>query len=83
MAPRQLFIEILNRNLNLQRYKVLFVTGNYSGILSRRHRKFTELEIRPGFVTFQLMTVLEEACHNLIIVEHDPLSYEDSAELVE
>ncbi|MDD1753316.1 MAG: hypothetical protein LUQ38_09555 [Methanotrichaceae archaeon] len=29
------------------------------------------------------MTVLEEACHILIIVEHDPLSYEDSTEMVE
>jgi hypothetical protein len=26
---------------------------------------------------------LEEACHSLIIVEHDPMLYEDSAEMVE
>jgi hypothetical protein len=73
VAPREHFIGMLNRNLNLQRYKVLFVTGNYSGILSWLHRRFTELEIRRGFTTFQLMTILEEACHSLIIVEHDPL----------
>ena len=41
------------------------------------------LEIRRGFTTFQLMTILEEACHCLIIVEHDPMLYEDSAEMVE
>jgi hypothetical protein len=29
------------------------------------------------------MTILEEAYHSLIIVEHDPLLYEDSAEMVE
>jgi len=29
------------------------------------------------------MTILEEACHSLIIVEHDPLLYEDSIEMVE
>jgi hypothetical protein len=29
------------------------------------------------------MTILEEASHSLIIVEHDPLLYEDSAEMVE
>jgi hypothetical protein len=29
------------------------------------------------------MTILEEACHCLIIVEHDPMLYEDSAEMVE
>ena len=37
VASRLQFIEMLNRNLNLQLYKVLFVTGNYSGILSRLH----------------------------------------------
>jgi hypothetical protein len=42
VAPRDHFIEVLNRNLNLQRFKVLFVTGNYSGILSRLHRGFKE-----------------------------------------
>jgi hypothetical protein len=74
---------MLNRNLNLQRYKVLFVTGNYSGILSRLHRRFTELEIRRGFTTFQLMTILEEACHSLIIIEHDPILYDNSQGMVE
>jgi hypothetical protein len=29
------------------------------------------------------MTILEEAYHSMIIVEHDPLLYEDSAEMVE
>ena len=74
---------MLNRNLNLQRYKVLYVTGNFSGILTRLHRRFTELEIRRGFTTFQLMTILEEARHSLIIIEHDPILYEDSQEMVE
>ena len=83
VAPRQHFIEMLNRNLNLQLFKVLFVTGNYSGILSRLHRRFTELEIRRGFTTFQLMTILEEAHHSLIIIEHDPMLYEDAQEMIE
>ncbi|MDD1757937.1 MAG: hypothetical protein LUQ22_04310 [Methanotrichaceae archaeon] len=58
VAPREHFIEMLNCNLNLQRFEVLFVTGDFSGILSRLHRRFTELEIRQGFTTFQLMTIL-------------------------
>jgi len=29
------------------------------------------------------MTILEEACHSLIIVEHDPMLYGDSTEMVE
>ncbi len=83
VAPREHFVAMLNRNLNLQRYKVLFVNGNFSGILSRLHRRFTELEIRRGFTTFQLMTILEEAHHSLIIIEHDPSLYQDSQEMVE
>jgi hypothetical protein len=42
-----------------------------------------ELEIRRGFTTFQLMTILEEAHHSLIIVEHDPMLYEDAQEMTE
>jgi DNA polymerase I len=35
---------------------------------------FQDLEIRRAFTVFQLMTILEEARHNLIIIEHDPRS---------
>jgi hypothetical protein len=78
-----MFIKALNQNLNLQRFKVLYVSGNHSGILSKLDRKFTDLEVRRAFTTFQLMTILEEIQHSLVIVEHDPLLYEDAAEMVE
>jgi hypothetical protein len=83
VAPREMFIQALNKNLNLQRFKVLYVSGNNSGILSKLDRRFTELEVRRGFTVFQLMTILEEAHHSFIIVEHDPMLYEDAAEMVE
>jgi len=62
---------------------VLYVTGNYSGILTSLDRRFSELEIRRGFTVFQLMTILEEAHHSLILVEHDPMLYEDAREMAE
>ncbi len=83
IAPREMFIQALNRNLNLQRFKVLYVTGNYSAILSSLDRRFEALEIRRGFTVFQLMTILEEAHHSLILVEHDPLIYEGAQEMAE
>jgi hypothetical protein len=83
LAPREMFIQALNRNLNLQRFRVLYVTGNYSAILSGLDRRFEALEIRRGFTVFQLMTILEEAHHSLIFIEHDPLLYEDAAEMTE
>lgn len=83
LATREMFIQALNRNLNLQRFKVLYVTGNYSGVLSGLDRRFNALEIRRGFTVFQLMTILEENHHSLIIIEHDPMLYEDAAEMTE
>ena len=82
-APREMFIKAINQNLNIQRYKVLHICGNYSGILSKLDRRFQVLEIRRAFTLFQLMTVLEEARHSLILIEHDPTIYEDAAEMVD
>jgi hypothetical protein len=41
------------------------------------------LEIRRAFTSFQLMTILEENHHSLMIVEHDPMLYEDAEQMVE
>ena len=79
----EMLVEALNSHLNLQRYKILFICGNYSRILSRLDRNFTELEIRRAFTSFQLMTVLEENHHTILIIEHDPMLYEDAKEMVE
>ena len=70
-----MFAKILNRNLNLQRFKVHYICGNYSSVLSRLDHRFQDLDIRRAFTVFQLMTILEEARHSLIIIEHDPLLY--------
>jgi DNA polymerase I len=74
--------EAVNSDPELQRYKILFISGNYSRILSRLNRNITELDVRRTFTSFQLMTILEENHHNFMIVEHDPLLYEDSQEMV-
>jgi len=76
-------VEALNRNLNLQRVKVLYIWRNYSSILSRLDRRFQDLEIRRAFTVFQLMTILEEARHSLIVIEHDPLLYENAQGMIE
>jgi hypothetical protein len=74
---------MLNRNPNLPRYKILYVSGNFSCILSRLHRTITELEVRRGFTTFQIMLIMEEARRYLIIIEHDSIIYENSTEMVD
>ena len=74
--------EAINSHLELQRYKILFISGNYSRVLSRLNRNITELDVRRAFTSFQLMTILEENHHSILIVEHDPLLYEDAREMV-
>jgi hypothetical protein len=76
----ELLAGALNSHLELQRYKILFISGRSS---SRLNRNITELEVRRAFTVFQLMTILEENHHSFLIVEHDPLLYEDAGERVE
>jgi hypothetical protein len=83
IAPVEMLVDALNSNLNLQRYKILFISGNYSRILTRLDRRFTSLEVRRAFTSFQLMTILEENHHSFLIVEHDPMLYEDAKQMVE
>ena len=83
IAPVELLVEALNGHLSLQRFKILYVCGNYSRILSHLDRGFGELEVRRAFTVFQLMTILEESHHTLLLIEHDPLLYEDAAEMAE
>jgi hypothetical protein len=78
IAPVEMLVDALNSNLNLQRFKILFISGNYSRILTRLDRRFTSLEVRRAFTSFQLMTILEENHHSFLIVEHDPMLYEDA-----
>jgi hypothetical protein len=80
IAPVELLAGALNSHLELQRYKVLFISGRSS---NRLNRNITELEVRRAFTVFQLMTILEENHHSFLIVEHDPLLYEDAGEMVE
>jgi len=83
VALPEMLVDAIYSNPNLRRYKVLFVSGNYSRILSRLNRNITELDVRRAFTSFQLMIILEENHHSFLIVEHDPLLYEDASEMVE
>ncbi|MGB7544795.1 MAG: hypothetical protein WBL92_04255, partial [Methanothrix sp.] len=83
VAPAEMLVDALNRHLNLQRYKVLFVGGNYSRILSKLNRNINELDVRRAFTSFQLMTILDENHHSFLIVEHDPMLYEDAEHMIE
>ncbi len=82
IAPVETLVEALNDHLELQRFRVIYVCGNYSRILSGLHRDFTEIDVRRAFTAFQLMTILRENHHSFLIVEHDPMLYEDAEQMV-
>ena len=83
IAPEGVLVGALNSRINLQRFKILYVCGNYSRILSRMDRNFVDLEVRRAFTAFQLLTILKEARHTVVFVEHDLSLYEDAEEIPE
>lgn len=81
--PIELLIQAHNCNLNLQCYQLISACDNYSCVLGKLERKFTDLAIHQPFIMFKLMTIPKEARHSIIIVEGDPTLYEDAAEMTE
>jgi DNA polymerase I len=78
VAPEDLVLAGLNDNPVLSRFLFLFVSGNYSRLLSGINRRSVSIEIRRAFTAFQLLTILRESYHTIIFVEHDPGLYEGS-----
>lgn len=84
IGPEEMLVDSLNYNLKeLQRIQALYVSGNYSRILDKLDRRFTELDVRRAFTAYQLLTILKEAYQTLIIFEHDPSLFEDASEMAE
>jgi len=76
IAPEEMLACALNGNPPLQQFRILFITGIRSGILSRLDRSAIELIVRRAFTSVQIRTILEENHHPFLIVEHNPLLYE-------
>jgi DNA polymerase I len=64
VAPVDMMAGAINSHPELQRYKILFISGNYSRILSRLNCNITELDVRRAFTSFQLMTILDDRRNN-------------------
>jgi len=81
VAPEEMLARALNGSLHLQQFRILFITGIRSGILSRLDRNSMELSVRKAFTSVQLRTVLDENHHPFLIVEHNPLLYERTRDM--
>ena len=81
IAPEEMLARPLNGNPHLQQFRILFITGIRSGILSRLDRGAIELSVRRAFTSVQFRTILEENHHPFLVVEHNPLLYERARDM--
>ena len=81
MAPEELVLRGLNGTPALSRFLFLYVCGNYSRLLTGIRRRSAHFEVRRAFTAFQLLTILREAHHTILFVEHDPSLYDDAGSL--
>ncbi len=76
IAPEKVMVSALNTNMDLQRFLFLYVSGNYSRLLSSIGRSSKNFEVRRAFTAHQLFTILKEASHTILLFEHDPTLFE-------
>lgn len=82
IAPEKVMITALNTNSDLQRFIFLYVSGNFSRLLSSINRSSKNFEVRRAFTAHQLFTILKEVrevSHTVLLLEHDPTLF-DGAE---
>jgi hypothetical protein len=82
IAPEKVMISALNNNMDLQRFLFLYVSGNYSRLLSSINRSSKNFEVRRAFTAHQLFTLLKEVSHTVLLIEHDPTLFDGAAEMM-
>ncbi len=82
IADDRLVAGALNASPELRRFMVLFVSGNYSCILPRIDTGFSSFDVRRAFTAHQLLTIIREAYHTIVLVEHDPGVYDGAEDMV-
>jgi DNA polymerase I len=82
IAPEKVMVSALNSNTDLQRFLFLYVSGNYSRLLSSISRSSKNFEVRRAFTAHQLFTILKEMSHTVVLVEHDPTLFEGAETMI-
>jgi DNA polymerase I len=82
IAPEKVMISALNNNRDLQRFLFLYVSGNYSRLLSSINRSSKNFEVRRAFTAHQLFTILKEVSHTVLLLEHDPTLFDGAEEMI-
>jgi len=80
IAPPALFLKGINTSPVIGRYTTLLIGGNFSRLLDGIARTAGTFDIRRSFTVHQLLTILREDDHSIVMVEHDPTLYDDAGE---
>lgn len=83
IAPEKKILSALNSNRDLQRFLFLYVCGNYSRILSGISRTSDNFEVRRPFTADQFLTVVNEASHTIVFIEHDPTLFDGAGRMLD
>ena len=82
IGPAQVATNLINSSGDLQRYLFLYVSGNYSRILTHVNRISTNFDVRRAFTAHQLFTILNEVSHTVVFIEHDPTLFDGAWEMI-
>lgn len=82
IAPERVLVSAINSNADLQRFLFLYISGNYSRILSSIGRTSNNFEVCRAFTAHQLFTILQNTSHTVILFEHDPTLFEGAEEML-
>jgi hypothetical protein len=80
VAPIETMLAGLNNNPVLGRYTSILISGNFSRLLNGINRVSGNFEIQRAFTVHQLLTILREDDHSIVLVEHDPTLYDDAGD---
>ena len=82
ISPVKVIVSALNTATDLQRFLFLYVSGNYSRLLSSINRSSRNFDVQRAFTAHQLFTILKEAGHTVILIEHDPTLFEGAESML-
>jgi len=81
VAPEETALSLLRSMLDPRRFLFLYVCGNYSRLLSRINLRNAEFDVRRAFTSSQLLSIVDEAHHTFVFIEHDESLYAESEEM--
>lgn len=72
VAPEEEILTLFTEHPELKRYLFLYISGNGSRLLTRAGERSATFDVRRAFTAHQLLTILRDAAHTIVFIEHDP-----------